>query len=155
MVRNSGEPVGNATGATLLSTAATAAMAVAAIAGGRLDARRLGTWAILAVRTMLGGGIGNLVDRIVRPPGIARGEIIDWIAIDVYPRVFNLADVGLRGGPAIQIWTVISDSVSNRGPDRSQTPETPRCWPRSQPPTRMSSMNKAGRRTEQDDERPR
>ena len=124
VVRNSGGPFGIATGSTLLWTEATAAIvgvAVVAIAGGRLDVRRLGTWAVLAVGAVLGGGIGNLIDRLVRPPGVARGAVIDWISVDGYPRVFNLADVALRLGSAILIWTVVSDSVSNR--DRPSEPD--------------------------------
>lgn len=58
----------------------------AAIAGGRLDTHCLGTWSTLAVGGIVGGGIGNLIDRIVRPPGVARRAVVDWIAIDPYPR---------------------------------------------------------------------
>jgi len=52
----------------------------------------------IAVGVVLGGGVGNVVDRFVRAPGIARGEVVDWIAVDPYPRVFNFADVALRAG---------------------------------------------------------
>jgi len=117
MVRNSGGPFGLATGATPLWTAATAAiviLAAAAIAGGRIDTRRLGTWSPVAVGAIVGGGIGNLIDRIVRLPGIARGAVVDWIVIDPYPRVFNLADVALRAGAAVVIWGLVSDSFADR-----------------------------------------
>lgn len=117
VVRNPGGPFGFATGATLLWTAATVAIvivATAAIAGGRLDTRRLGSWATVAFGVILGGGIGNLIDRIVRPPGIARGAVVDWIAIDPYPRVFNLADVALRAGAAIVVVAAVADSLSHR-----------------------------------------
>ncbi len=118
VVRNSGGPFGLATGATLLWSAVTAAivtLAVVAIAGGRFDTRPLGTWSTVAVGAIVGGGISNLIDRIVRPPGIARGAVIDWIAFDPYPRVFNLADVALRAGAAIVVWALISDSLADRG----------------------------------------
>ena len=45
---------------------------------------------------MIGGGLGNLVDRLVRQPGLGNGAVIDWISVEPYPRVFNLADVALR-----------------------------------------------------------
>jgi signal peptidase II len=117
LVRNSGGAFGLATGSTLLWTSATAALVVlatVAVARGRLDTRRLGTWSTIAVGAMLGGGIGNLIDRIVRAPGPARGAVVDWIAIDPYPRVFNLADVALRIGAVIIILGLIAPSATAR-----------------------------------------
>ncbi len=117
LVRNSGGTFGLATGSTLLWTAVTAAVvtvAVVAIAGGRLEGHRLGTWSTIAVGAMLGGGIGNLIDRIVRSPGPARGAVVDWIAIDPYPRVFNLADVSLRVGAAVVVLGLIAPSGIGR-----------------------------------------
>lgn len=117
VVRNSGGPFGVAAGATLLWTAATAVIliiAVAAIANGRLEIYRLGTWSTVAVGAIVGGGVGNLMDRIVRSPGFARGAVVDWIAIDPYPRVFNLADVALRAGAAVMVGAVIVGSLADR-----------------------------------------
>jgi signal peptidase II len=47
-------------------------------------------WA-LGLAMLLGGVIGNLWDRITRPPGIWRGEVVDWIQLPNWP-IFNLAD---------------------------------------------------------------
>jgi signal peptidase II len=44
-----------------------------------------------ALGLVLGGAIGNLVDRIVRPPGVFRGRVIDFIDFHWWP-VFNIAD---------------------------------------------------------------
>ncbi len=71
-------------------------MTRAGVAVGRFDTHGLATWSTVAVGAMLGGGIANLTDRIVRSPGPARGAVVDWIAIDPHPRISNLADVGLR-----------------------------------------------------------
>ena len=60
-------------------------------------AERLGGW--LAV----GGGLGNLVDRVVRPPGGLHGAVIDWIHVSFYGPTFNLADLWLRGGLLIAV----------------------------------------------------
>lgn len=117
LVRNSGGAFGLATGSTLLWTAATAAIvmvAMAAVAAGRLDTHRLGTGAAIAVGAMLGGGIGNLIDRIVRSPGPGRGAVVDWIAIDPYPRVFNLADVALRVGAVVVVLGLIAPPAIGR-----------------------------------------
>jgi signal peptidase II len=57
----------------------------------------------VAVGAVIGGGIGNLLDRLLRDPGGGRGAVIDWIAFDPYSRVFNLADVALRGAALLLI----------------------------------------------------
>lgn len=49
-----------------------------------------GSWAI-ALGLLLGGVLGNLMDRAFRPPGPWRGEVIDWIELPNWP-VFNIAD---------------------------------------------------------------
>ena len=43
--------------------------------------RRIGSapWAV-ALGLLLGGALGNLVDRMVREPGLARGHVVDFIA---------------------------------------------------------------------------
>lgn len=40
---------------------------------------------------LLGGVVGNLYDRAIRPPGIWRGEVVDWIVLPNWP-TFNIAD---------------------------------------------------------------
>ena len=60
-------------------------------------AERFGAW--LAV----GGGLGNLVDRVVRAPGGLHGAVTDWIHLSFYGPTFNLADVWLRGGLLIAV----------------------------------------------------
>ena len=60
-------------------------------------AERLGGW--LAV----GGGLGNLLDRVIRPPGGLHGAVTDWIHLSFYGPTFNLADVWLRGGLLIAV----------------------------------------------------
>jgi signal peptidase II len=60
-------------------------------------AERIGGW--LAV----GGGLGNLVDRLVRPPGALHGAVTDWIHVSFYGPTFNLADLWLRGGLLIAV----------------------------------------------------
>ncbi|MHB1487741.1 MAG: signal peptidase II [Acidimicrobiales bacterium] len=45
-----------------------------------------------------GSGLGNLIDRIVGPHGAYHGAVVDWIHVNPYPPIFNLADVWLRVG---------------------------------------------------------
>ena len=40
---------------------------------------------------VLGGALGNLMDRIFRSPGFMRGHVVDFVAVGWWP-VFNLAD---------------------------------------------------------------
>ena len=44
------------------------------------------------------GGLGNLVDRLIRPPSVLHGGVVDWLHVSFYGPIFNLADVLLRGG---------------------------------------------------------
>jgi signal peptidase II len=54
----------------------------------------------VALGLVLGGAVGNLVDRIARPPGVFRGRVIDFIDFHWWP-VFNLADSAVVIGAAL------------------------------------------------------
>lgn len=51
----------------------------------------------LAVAVVLGGALGNLIDRL------ANGAVTDWVGISWYPATFNLADVAIRGGVVVAL----------------------------------------------------
>jgi signal peptidase II len=59
-------------------------------------ARRLRSlsWTI-ALGLLLGGALGNLGDRLFRPPGPFRGAVVDWINLPHFPWTFNLADASI------------------------------------------------------------
>ena len=46
---------------------------------------------------VLGGAVGNLVDRLVRSPGFLRGEVVDFIKVPHWP-TFNVADCAITIG---------------------------------------------------------
>jgi signal peptidase II len=46
---------------------------------------------------VLGGAVGNLVDRLVRSPGFLRGEVVDFIKVPHWP-TFNIADSAITIG---------------------------------------------------------
>ena len=100
--RNSGAAFSLGTGATVLLTIiAVVVVAVIIRTAGRL--RSVG-WAI-SLGLILGGAMGNLVDRLFRAPGVGRGHVIDWISLfaddgHVWP-VFNLADASIVCGAAL------------------------------------------------------
>ncbi|MDP2014874.1 MAG: signal peptidase II [Actinomycetota bacterium] len=59
------------------------------------SARELGSvlWAI-ALGGLLGGALGNLIDRLTREPGFGQGYVVDFIQLPNFP-VFNVADMSL------------------------------------------------------------
>ena len=61
----------------------------------------------LAMGMILGGALGNLVDRIFRVPSPFRGHVVDFLSLfDAHGRVwpiFNLADTSLFCGVALAI----------------------------------------------------
>jgi signal peptidase II len=51
---------------------------------------------------VLGGALGNFTDRIVRPPGVMRGYVIDFVRVGSFP-VFNVADSCITIGAVLLI----------------------------------------------------
>jgi signal peptidase II len=77
-------------------------------------------WAI-GLGMILGGAMGNLVDRFFRAPGPLRGHVVDFLSIGWWP-VFNVADPSVVGG-AILLVTLSAlgfdfDTVGRRRDDR-------------------------------------
>lgn len=54
----------------------------------------------MALGLVLGGAVGNLADRLFRPPGPFRGRVVDFIDFRVWP-TFNLADVAVVAGAGL------------------------------------------------------
>ncbi len=53
-----------------------------------------------AVGMVLGGAVGNLLDRLLRGPGWGRGGVVDFIDLQFWP-VFNVADIAITVGVAL------------------------------------------------------
>ena len=68
------------------------AIAIAVVVVIVRTSRKLGSlgWAI-ALGGLLGGAVGNLLDRIFREPGFLRGHVVDFVALPNFA-VFNVAD---------------------------------------------------------------
>jgi signal peptidase II len=63
-------------------------------------------WGV-ALGLVLGGALGNVVDRVFRAPGVLRGHVVDMVSLfdpggQVWP-VFNLADSSLVAGVALAV----------------------------------------------------
>lgn len=77
------------------------------------------SWAV-AVGLIGGGAAGNLVDRIFRPPGVARGAVVDFIDVSWFAS-FNIADAALTGGVALAIVLAWREVPLFRGPVARET----------------------------------
>ncbi|WP_394941054.1 signal peptidase II [Psychromicrobium sp. YIM B11713] len=61
-------------------------------------ARKVGsTWWAIAMGLVLGGALGNLTDRLFRPPSFGMGHVVDFISVPNFA-IFNLADSAVVGG---------------------------------------------------------
>jgi signal peptidase II len=61
-----------------------------------------------AVGLIIGGAIGNLVDRLFRAPGWFRGGVVDFIDVQWWP-IFNVADMAVTVGGALLILSTLRD----------------------------------------------
>lgn len=59
-------------------------------------------WYTLAMGLILGGALGNIHDRLLRPPGPFRGEVVDFLQLPNWP-VFNVADMAVVGGAILVV----------------------------------------------------
>jgi signal peptidase II len=57
---------------------------------------------VVALTLVLGGALGNLVDRFARAPGFLRGHVVDFISVGWWP-VFNVADSCVTIGAVLLI----------------------------------------------------
>lgn len=71
-----------------------------------VQARSIGVLRLISVALLLGGGIGNLIDRLQNS-----GAVIDFMVLRLGPLqtgIFNIADVAVTGGAlalaALSIW---------------------------------------------------
>ena len=55
---------------------------------------------------ILGGAVGNLVDRILRGDGFLDGAVIDFIDFSHWP-TFNVADSAITVGAVLLLWAAI------------------------------------------------
>lgn len=93
LIRNSGAAFSLATGSTWIFTI------IATVVSGVIVrvSRQLGSrWWAVALGLLLGGALGNLIDRLVRPPALGQGQVVDFVEYLRFPfmdfPVFNVAD---------------------------------------------------------------
>jgi signal peptidase II len=120
LVRNSGAAFSMATGYTWVLTLIATAVVFGIIWMGR---RLVSPWWAIGLGMILGGAMGNLVDRFFRSPGPLQGHVVDFLSIGWWP-VFNVADPSVVGGAillvALSLFGFDFDTVGRRtGRDHS------------------------------------
>ncbi|CAN5417365.1 signal peptidase II [soil metagenome] len=115
LVRNSGAAFSMATGYTWVLTLVATGVVVGIVWMGR---RLVSPWWALGLGMILGGALGNLVDRFFRSPGPLRGHVVDFLSIGWWP-VFNVADPAVVGGAillvALSLFGFDFDTEGRRG----------------------------------------
>lgn len=75
-------------------------------------ARHVG-W-VVGLGLLLAGIAGNLTDRLLRPPGVMRGHVIDFLQLPNFA-IFNVADMCITFAAATIIWLVAVRQVDLAG----------------------------------------
>jgi signal peptidase II len=69
-----------------------------------------GRWPQIAVGLVMGGALGNLLDRLFRDGhGFLGGRVVDFIDIQIWP-VWNVADMAISAGAVLLVLTAGRDS---------------------------------------------
>ena len=109
LIRNSGAAFSMATGLTWLLALVAIGVVVVII---RMAPRLRSTpWAV-SLGLVLGGALGNLIDRIFRSPGFLQGHVVDFVSVfgpnaEYFP-VFNVADSAITiGGISLVITALL------------------------------------------------
>jgi signal peptidase II len=77
----------------------------------------------VVVGLMLGGAIGNLLDRLLREPGPLRGGVVDWLRLTDRTKSMNLADLAIDAAIAVMLAGAIVAWWRERGGGEADRPE--------------------------------
>jgi signal peptidase II len=83
----------------LVSVIALVGVAAIALATTRVRTRTVA----ITMGLLLGGGIGNLLDRLLRSPGPLRGGVIDWLRPAWSSGNMNLADLSISAAVLVLV----------------------------------------------------
>ncbi|MGB7982645.1 MAG: signal peptidase II [Candidatus Nanopelagicales bacterium] len=98
-VRNPGAAFSLAGNYTILISAIAIVVAVAIV---RTSRTLTSTWWAVVLGGILGGALGNLIDRLFRSPAPLRGHVVDFLELPNWP-VFNVADMALVGSAILAV----------------------------------------------------
>lgn len=95
----------------ILSLVSTAAFIF--VVGWMLPRLRHRGWAV-ASGLLLAGIVGNLTDRLIRPPGFLRGHVVDFLHLKNFA-IFNVADIWITAAAVVMVWLVMWGKVGLDG----------------------------------------
>ena len=98
-VRNSGAAFSLAGNYTIVISVLAIVVAVAIV---RTARTLTNLWWAVVLGGILGGALGNLIDRIFREPTPFRGHVVDFLELPNWP-VFNVADMALVGSAILAV----------------------------------------------------
>ncbi|WP_247596364.1 MULTISPECIES: signal peptidase II [unclassified Rhodococcus (in: high G+C Gram-positive bacteria)] len=99
LVRNPGAAFSMATGMTWLLTIVAVCVVIGVI---RIGRTLRSPWWALGLGLVLGGALGNLIDRFFRSPGPLQGHVVDFVSVGWWP-VFNVADSSIVCGAILLV----------------------------------------------------
>jgi len=103
LVLNPGAALSVGAGSTWVLTVLALGVTVVIVLGARRITSR--PWAV-AFALVLGGAVGNLVDRLVRDPGFGHGHVVDFINYASF-FVGNVADIAIVVAAALVMWLAL------------------------------------------------
>ena len=95
----------------------------------------------VAVGLLLGGGVGNLLDRLLRAPGPLRGGVVDWIKPTLSSGSLNVADLSINAAVLAMVVAIALDAYRQRRDrgDGGTVPPTPTPVPTPTPTPTVES----------------
>ncbi len=63
-------------------------------------------WFAAGVGLVIGGALGNVVDRLLRNDGWLDGAVVDFIDLQWWP-IFNVADIAIVVGGGVLVWLTL------------------------------------------------
>ncbi len=120
LYRNFAGPNNILPGHTVLISLFAIAAVIALVA---IGTRIVTTVAAVVVGLMLGGALGNLLDRVFREPGGLEGGVIDWLRLTDRSNAMNLADLAINGAVVVMIVALALAWWRGRESGDSEPPE--------------------------------
>ena len=80
----------------------------------RFRSLRSAGWAV-GLGLVLGGAVGNLIDRLFRAPGPLQGHVVDFISVTKWWPVFNVADSSIVCGAILLVVLTVFGFEPNGG----------------------------------------
>jgi len=115
LIRNAGAAFGKLQGSGSIIALLAIVVAVAIFISLRDAPDRVTVWAMGLV---MGGAVGNLVDRVFRGDGLFDGEVVDFLDFSFWP-TFNVADSAITVGALLALWEGLRSDSSHKSPSTS------------------------------------